>query len=209
MRARRGFTLLEVMLATGILVVALVVLVQTQWTAAEMTFLSDRILVATQLAQEKIAEVRMRVEREGFQTADIYEKGDFDDFGDEALDLQMKDLKDYHWEYLVAPVDLELAGDLTASAQQLATSLGAGAGGTSGASSQATANIPNLGGMLSPDMLTKALDPYVREVRVRVWWGDDSKEAEELKNEVVVTTHLVNPSGQVFAADPNAQPTQR
>ena len=53
----------------------------------------------------------------------------------------------------------------------------------------------NLGALMSGDAITQMLGPYIREVRVRVWWGEDSDEAEELGNEVVLTGHVVNPTG--------------
>ena len=202
-RTRRGFTLLEVMIATGILVVSLVILVETQATAAQMTIESDRIMVATQLAQEKLAEVRLLIEREGFQTADVHEQGDFDDFGDEVLNLQFEDaLDDFHWEYLIHEVDLEVAGDLMGSVNSLAEAYGMEGGLGGGGSAAAAGGGMDLGAMssfLSPDMITNALDPFVREVRVRVWWGEDLDEAEELGNEVVITQHVANPAGQARA----------
>lgn len=195
MRSRRGFTLLEVMIATGILVVSLVVLVQTQSTAAQMTVEADRIIVATQLCQEKMAEVRMLVEREGFTDAEITEDGDFDDFGDEAVNLEFEGLDDFHFEYLITPVDLELAGDLSSAAGGLLGAMGAPAGDAAAAAAQ----IPDMSSFgLSPEAITDALDPFIRELRVRVWWGEDFEEAERLGNLVEMTTHVINPAPDVL-----------
>ena len=44
-------------------------------------------------------------------------------------------------------------------------------------------------------MIVEFLAPYDREVRVRVWWGLDSAAAEEDGTEVVLTTHVINPTG--------------
>jgi hypothetical protein len=41
------------------------------------------------------------------------------------------------------------------------------------------------------------LGMYIREVRVRVWWGKNAKEAEELKDQVILVTHVINPTGQI------------
>jgi hypothetical protein len=46
-------------------------------------------------------------------------------------------------------------------------------------------------------MIAEFLGPYVREVRVRVWWGEDSESSEEDGSEVVLTTHVINPGGAV------------
>ncbi|MEZ4322766.1 MAG: prepilin-type N-terminal cleavage/methylation domain-containing protein [Myxococcota bacterium] len=199
---RRGFSLLEVMVALAILVVSLVILVETQSTAAYATREAERVVTATDLAEAILAEASMRVEMEGFSgDGEIYEKGDFDDLGDEALNVEMgDDLEDYHWEYAVQEIDIALAGDIASMAQGLsggevggddnpldAEALGAAIPGGAG----------GLGALLSPDMISQMLGPYIRELKVRVWWGDDSQEAEEEGKEVIIVTHVINPSGDI------------
>lgn len=204
LRARRAFTLLEVMIATAILVVTLVILTETQATAVQMTLEAERIQIATQLAQAKLAEVQLLVEREGFpQGSDLTDKGDFDDFGNEVLNLQFgDDLEDFHWEYLVQEIDLELAGDLLGTINQLT-----GQFGGDNATGAQDMEIPGVGGMdalsafVSPEMITDLLDPYLREVRVVVWWGDDVEEAEELGNQVELVQHISVP-GRMKLQDP-------
>jgi prepilin-type N-terminal cleavage/methylation domain-containing protein len=191
---RGGFTLLEVMIALGILVVTLGILIEAQGTAAEMTWEADRMIVATNLAQEKMAEVRALMEHEGFQDDEIYEEGEFDDFGDEALNVEMRELEDFHYEYLVTELDLGLAGDLAALQANFGDMLGPGPDG-------APAPMPDLSSFgISEDMLIEMLQPFIRELRVRVWWGEDSEEAEEYGDEVVITTHVINPQGNLLGA---------
>ena len=65
-----------------------------------------------------------------------------------------------------------------------------------------------LGALLSPEMLSQMLSPYIREVRVRVYWAGDSREAEENGTEIILTTHVINPSGELVLSndegyDPN------
>jgi len=196
-RFRRAFSLLEVMVALAILVVSLAILVETQASSAIVTREAERIILASDLAQAKMNEAVLFVEEEGFKQGD---RGDFDDFGDEASNLDFKDeLEDYHWEYWVSEVDLSLAGDIAGMAQELSGSGEFGDAGEGG---------PDMGGMgggsnplaaigMNSQVITEMLTPYIREVRVRVWWGKDSKEAEERGDEVVVVTHLVNPTGVV------------
>ena len=50
-------------------------------------------------------------------------------------------------------------------------------------------------GMLSGDLLTNQVGKYFREVRVRVWWGEESKHAEEWGNEVILTGHIADTKG--------------
>ena len=78
-----GFTLLEVVIALGILAVSLVVLVDAQATSVEMTLSAERYSTATMLAKEKLTEVRLMLEREGFGDQEIEENDNFDDYGEE------------------------------------------------------------------------------------------------------------------------------
>lgn len=192
-RARAGFTMLEVMIALSLLTLSLFILIQAQSSAVIMTDEADRILNASQLAQEKLAEVRFLVENEGFQDGDVWEEGDFDDFGDEAVSLEFSELEDYHWEYLVTEVDLETATNLSATMNNLAGSLSA--------PGQPPPQMPNLSQFgISEDTIADMLNPFLREVKVRVWWGEDLEEAEEIGNQVVITTHLINPHGNMLGA---------
>ena len=46
-------------------------------------------------------------------------------------------------------------------------------------------------------MIAEFLGPYIREMRVRVWWGKDGESREEDGAEVVLTTRVINPGGAV------------
>jgi prepilin-type N-terminal cleavage/methylation domain-containing protein len=194
---RRAFTLLEVIIALAILAVGLTVLVSSQGQAVLMTRETDNIRVATLLAQEKMDEAMLRVEAEGFTNQDIDEDGDFSDFGDEDFrgqqtsDLELGEaLKDFHWAYTIRQIELELP-DLN------------GALGTLGANdyfpnASEQSETPSLdesmvSSFLSPDMIATQLSPYLREVRVRVWWGDNEDETDQVE----LLTHAINPSGDV------------
>lgn len=200
---QRGFSLLEVMVALAILVVSLAILIETQASSAVITRESERVILATDLAYAKLNEAVMFVEEEGFkQVAEVSDNGDFDDFGDEASNLDFKDeLEDYHWEYWISEVDLALAGDIAGMAEELQGSGVIGGGGDDGPAPPGMAALGGEGGNpfgalgVSSEMITEMLTPYIREVRVRVWWGKDSDEAEERGDEVVVVTHIVNPTG--------------
>lgn len=194
-RRRRGFSLLEVVIALSILTVSLVLLVETQSSAVLLTEEAERMITATDLARLKTTEVTLRLEQEGFQVADVYESGDFADLGDDLLDMEFgPELEDYHWEYLVSEVDIAMIGDLATAAQNLPT-MGADGEETSGLGGGGSPMeaLSALG--IGPDMIADFLGPYVREVHVRVWWGEDSEWAEENGTEVVLTTHAINPTG--------------
>ncbi|MCA9566256.1 MAG: prepilin-type N-terminal cleavage/methylation domain-containing protein [Myxococcales bacterium] len=193
---RRGFSLLEVMIALAILTTSIVILVETQSTAAWATREAEKVVTGTDLARYKMSEALLRVEADGFTDGEIFESGDFRDLGDEVLNLQMGEaLEDFHWEYAVQEIDIQLAGDIAAMASEFAGDDGGGEGGPA---------IPGLPGgagglsaLLSPEMLSQMLGPYIREVRVRVWWGKNSDEAEEYGSEVILVSHVINPSGDL------------
>lgn len=198
-RSRRAFSLLEVMIALAILAVSLAILLETQASAALVTRESERVIIASDLAYAKLNEALLSVEEDGFQQTQVSESGDFDDFGDDATRMDVGDeLEGYHWEYTVTEIDLEMAGDLAGMASQLQSSGVIGAAQPEGAPSIADAAgganpLEALG--MSPDMISDMLTPYIREVRVRVWWGEDSEVAEKRGDEVIVVTHVVNPTG--------------
>lgn len=193
---RRGFSLLEVMIALAILTTSVVILVETQSTAAWATREAEKVVTATDLAQYKLTEATLLVEMDGFSEGEIYEKGDFDDLGDDVLNLQMGEaLEEFHWEYAVQEIDIQLAGDIAGMVGGLAGDDGGGAGG---------GGLGGMGGMLSavmsPDAIGEMIGPFIREVRVRVWWGEDSDAAEEHGTEVVLISHVINPSGEIQQA---------
>lgn len=198
---RRGFSLLEVMVALAILMMSLVILIETQSTAAWATREAEHVVVATDLAEAKLAEALMRVEIEGFTDAEFFEQGDFDDLGDEALNVEMgDDLKEYRWEYSMQEIDVALAGDIATMASEAMGSGGDDAGGLPsglGDISGLPGGGGGLGALLSPEMLSQMLSPYIREVRVRIYWDGESKEAEENGTEIILTTHVINPSGEL------------
>lgn len=205
-RSRRGFSLLEVMIALAILVTALTILVETQSSAAFISREAERIVTATDLAALKYDEAALVVEEDGFQLGDIGESGDFSDLGDEAMDLEFgAELEEYHWEWWVSEIDFELAADLVGAAGDLQSS-GVLGGGGEAAAPAGGGGLGALGGLVSSDMMTSMISPYIREVRVRVWWGEDSDFAEEEGSEVVIVGHVINPSGQIIANPDAALP---
>ncbi|MFH1469711.1 MAG: type II secretion system protein [Pseudomonadota bacterium] len=198
---RRAFTLVEIMIAVAILAGALVVLVESQASAVLLTRETENLLAATMLAKEKMAEVQLSVESEGFGEQDIEEEGDFESFGDaEGLDLGLdldEAYEDFHWAYTVRKIELELGGDFSGMAEGLA---GEGYWGEQDLDQQSQSQqkaeqsgqqAPGLDDMgVSSDMVTDLLGGYIREVRVLVWWGDN----EDEEDQVEIVTHVINSS---------------
>jgi len=202
--SRRGFSLLEVMVALSILVVSLALLVETQSNAALMTYEAERVIAATDLATAKLNEARMLVEEDGFQASDIEENGDFSDFGDGSSQLDFEDaLDDFQWSYTIAEIDLALAGDIASMMSEFGDNgvmdafggEGAGMDELGGGGGDPLSQFASLG--MSSDMLTEMLAPFIREVRVVVWWGESMDESAERGDQVVMTGHVINPTGVV------------
>jgi prepilin-type N-terminal cleavage/methylation domain-containing protein len=206
---QKAFSLLEVMVALGILSVALFVLIDGQATAVLMTLEASKITVATTLAQEKMSECVLILESEGFQESDINEEGDFEDgifseFKAGGLDgtfddANSEEYEDYHWAYTIRKVDLNLSGDIASMAAGFA---GSGmAGDDAQAATQEQGQQMDLNDMgISNDMLTDQISPFIREIRVIVWWGDKDFDEEKSDDWVEIVTHVVNPTGQVVPA---------
>ncbi len=203
---RRGFSLLEVVVALGILAVSMFVLVDSQGTAALMTREAEDITVATYLAREKMSQIVLMVESEGFQEQEVTEEGDFSQgvyggWRQGALDGEFYEINTdeafdkYRWAYTVREVELSFDNDMAGMADQLSGSGYWGEEATESMDQQdQQMDLSDAG--VSGDMITDALSPYMREVRVLVWWGENEDEVDQIE----LVTHIVNPSGQVVPA---------
>jgi len=190
---------LEVIIALGILALGLMVLVDTQATSVLAVTEADRLRTATMLADEKMKEVLLTLEYEGWTDQDIEEDGDYEDFGEEefrgeSLHLEMEEeLLDYKWAYTVRAIELNLPPDLFSMADQLA---GSGYWDEEKTENMDTSGAPDLTAFgISPDMISEYLADYIREVRVLVWWSEDEDDRIELIH------HVINPRGVVQNAD--------
>jgi prepilin-type N-terminal cleavage/methylation domain-containing protein len=206
---RRGFTLLEVVIALGILAVGMTVLLQTQATAVVMTSEADKVRVGTLLAQEKMAECQLLVEKNGFSSDDVEDDGDFQDYGAEDFradvgDIDMEGaLDDYRWAYTIRQIELTMPDDLTGTATDLINQgyLGEDVKSSYEASEtdEESLDLSDMG--LSSDMVTDQLSNYIREVRVMVWWSDEQDEEGNYLDSVELVTHIINPSGFVISGE--------
>ncbi|HCH66711.1 MAG TPA: hypothetical protein DFR83_28165, partial [Deltaproteobacteria bacterium] len=198
--ARHGFTLLEVVIAIGILSVTLLVLVQSQASAVFMTVDGRKVSTATMLADEKMQEVILTLEREGWTSQDIEEEGDFEEYG--AEDFRGEDanveaeLEDFKWAYTVRRIELNIPTDLSGTADTLAEGGGLGDQAQEEGLGDMGLDLSMIPGF-SPDMLMDQLSGFMREVRVRVWWGEN----EEGEDQVEFVHHVINPTGVVTSMD--------
>ncbi len=196
MRSRRaGFTLLEVTIALAILGVSLFVLVNSQGSSVLMTQDAGRTIVGNYLAQQKMTEAILQLEEEGFSSTEVNEEGDFEDFGKHpgfGSDVEFGDAYDsYKFAYTIRKVDMQL-GDVAGASEQLqAAGIGPSADAEGG--SAETPDASALG--LDPSSVGEMLGPYMREVRVVVWWGAEPSPDKPCEDCVELITHVANPSG--------------
>ncbi len=191
----RGFTLLEVLVALGILAVSVLVLVDSQTASVKLRQQGEEVVVGTMLARDIMTLVEIRLEKEGFGELTISEFGDFRE------EEYMDSYPDYYWEYEVSRVELDLNRifSMVNSLMGMAEDEGAVedesmlTGGLS---------MESLG--IDMSMVTEQLSRYVREVRVRVYWcGEEGRRNEGYcgPDEIILVTHAVNPTGRVASAE--------
>ncbi len=201
---QRGATLLEVMVALGIVATAYVALIGTQSASVRLSTYGKQVTTAAFLAQTKMEEWEQKLEKEGFPDMDESEGDDFDELG----------YPHFLWEIQIKKVELPVG----AAFEQLLSSFGGGEEGA-GAEGGVQSMLSQLGGaegmlsgqlgelaksklggaggggltgLLNPDMLrgsveslTQMLEEAIREVTLVVSWGEGEDER------LTVTTHLV------------------
>ncbi len=208
-RLRPAFTLLEIVISLAILSVSLMVLVESQMASVIQTLDGQRILTGTQLAEAKIAEVLLNLEMKGFQESDMGEEGSFEEFGDNGEFGDVVDFEgeydDYGYAWTVRKVEMQL-GDVAGTLEDLQQSgdLDQSTTGTTSTADDAGVDSSMFTSLLSPDTINDTLSPWMREVRVIVWWDEDPGEQEGetiCENCVELVTHVFNPSGKVFNSE--------
>lgn len=208
-RNRAAFTLMEIVISLAILAVSLMVLVESQTASVIQTMDGQRILTATQLAEAKLTEVLLTLEMEGFSESEKGEEGSFEEFGDngefgEVVDFE-GEYDDYGYAWTVRKVEMQL-GDIGGTLEELQQSgdLDQSSTGTTTSADDAGIDSSMFSSFLSPDTINDTLSPWMREVRVIVWWGEDPGEQEgesSCENCVEIVTHVFNPSGKVFNSE--------
>jgi len=187
---KRGFTLLEMMVALGILAVAYVALMEAQSGSIRLSTYGKQITVATFLAQSKMEETDELLTREGFPDMDDEEEGDFEELG----------YPSFKWRLEVNKVELPLGEAFSQMLSQFGDSGEQDAGGMAGMAGGQLGGMMGSGGpgaavagMLSPDMLkgqvemlADMLEKALREVRLTVFWEEGGP-----GKELTLTTHLV------------------
>jgi len=183
-RMSRAFTLLEVLLALGILGFFLVSLFQLTSTAALSQSHARTLTVATLLARSKMADLEQELQTNGFSATDEEESGNFSEEGwpaySWAAQILIPKTDDLSPEQLLAAfTGLPLGPDMDASA--LLSSL------IPGGSASSDALAPLLGPLQTQfARMVQTLTQQVREIRLTIHWTHrGNPESFELKTHVL------------------------
>ncbi len=192
---RGGFTLLEVMIALAILAVSFTALLGTQSQAMMVTHYIRSVTIASILARSKLTELEHHFKKEGFDTFDETESGDFSDEG----------YSDFQWEVTLEKIEADEAA-LESIMAQVPTD-------PDEVKSQMTASGPlagvDLGSMqFNPGMIFSGLPAFletlgekVRKVTFEITWPEGRKGRRSMGvNTYFILFEAVQP--QVDMTDP-------
>ncbi len=216
MRRRRGFTLLEVLVAVAILGLGMTVLLSSQAGLFSGSQRAQNLSVATGLARCKLSEVELKLQKEGYPISDQHDEGNCCE-GEEDSSYQCS----WKIEKVELPQPKDLAGGGSDGGAEEPGGLGAfgglaalqsggsavlgGDGGLGGLSSLLSAGAaaggvqgmaPLVMSMVYPD-LKPMLEASIRKVTLTVHWKEGKNERE-----LAVTEYVTNP--QQGGLDPNA-----
>ncbi|RYF08246.1 MAG: prepilin-type N-terminal cleavage/methylation domain-containing protein [Deltaproteobacteria bacterium] len=157
MKAQRGFTLLEVLVALAIMGISLTVLLQAQGAALRSASRSRDMTVATLLARGKMIDIEKHLFHDGFSLSTEDESGDFSAEG--ASEMK--------WHYRISEVEFDMSA-LLSLCDKFAP--GSAKGGDSSARSDCESFLGGLGASIGG--FTEELGRSLRAVELTVSWAE-------------------------------------
>ncbi|HSP78685.1 MAG TPA: type II secretion system protein [Myxococcaceae bacterium] len=195
MRRTRGFTLLETVVALGILALALMAIFDLNSGAVSNHAYAKKLTVATLLARSKMTDLEQQLYDEGFSNDDDEESGDFSEEGWSNFKWRARIIAPQpdgvSPEQLIGAIfNLPIGGGETGDDPLggLAAMFGGG-GGKDGAPQMPGGGMGAMGAMAQP-MFTQMIQQItntVREVHLTVYWKDGTQ-VESLD----LVTHVVS-----------------
>lgn len=173
---RRGFTLLEIMIAMAILSISLLALYTSMGNSLRISGQAESTNEATQLARRKMSEILMTLDEDiarGAFPEEKEETGSFD-----------KPFEKYKWSYVIKKVELP---NIQPPSDEPTANVGEGNSSSkdSGSSQTTTPGLENQAANLA-QMVTKKISESIRELKVTISWGDNEEDEEK----ITITTHL-------------------
>lgn len=186
MVTRRGYTLLEVLIAMSILAVSLAILIGSQANSALMTERANRMALASMLIRSKMIDIEGELRTEGFQDTNQEFSGDFHEEGMDEME----------WEALVEVLEIppEAAPEFAAQINQQLFGDGESQGSLSGSDAVSQwlpmimAEVPNF----INDMCTRA-----RRITLTVTWPEGRNNEMSLTVEQYVVD-LTSPGNAII-----------
>lgn len=186
---KKGFTLLEVMMAMAILAVSLSALIGHQSVAIQMSDYSNKSSQASFLAESKLLDVEDKMLRDSIDVFDNCEQGDFRSEG----------FKKFDWKACAYKLEMQ-DGAAEALTERFLAMLGGIGGALPGNDSGSSlSSNDRLAGQIGqavgilPTIITQ-LEDKLRKVRVEVSWSDQTGE-HVLLLERFVTSLGMPPAG--------------
>jgi general secretion pathway protein I len=198
-RNRRGFTLLETVVALAILALALMAIFDLNSGAVANHVYSKHLTVASFLARSKMTDLEQKLYDEGFPNDDDEESGDFSDEGWPSYKWRAKiiapDTNGVSPDQLIGAIFNLPIGETDGGLDGLGAIFGGGAGGADGKGG-GSGPVPaggGLGGMAAGmaqpmfNQMIEQITQTVREVHLTVTW----KEGKVVESMDIVT-HVVS-----------------
>lgn len=171
---KKGFSLLEVMVALGIIAISISSILTSMATGASIPYDSKKRLKAIDLAIIQLHEIERKLKKDGFKDEDIEEHGDFDD----------KDFSEYHWVARIKKI--EIPDDIAMLSKMF---LGGGDDENDSSNSKMKGMAGLLGGYIQT--LKDTFEKAIREIEIEVYWYYGGEE-EENKEKFILVTHIID-----------------
>jgi general secretion pathway protein I len=197
---RRGFTLLEVMVALSILALALVAIAGINANSFESSNYAKHVTVATLLARSKMIDIEEELRKDGFGDDEKTWDGDFDEEGYPGM----------RWRAVARPVEVNVAqllgpllgGEVSSDQlpEEMQAFLGAMNGDLPADSEEVAKYAEDVGGSelkqlmggeqmeLIFKQIGETLGDSIREITLEIEWGKEGIDLEEIKFVQYVTT---------------------
>lgn len=216
---RRGFTLLEVMVALSILALALVAIAGINANSFESSNYAKHITVATLLARSKMIDIEEELRKDGFGSDAKTWDGDFSEEGYPGM----------RWKAVARPVEIDVAqllgpllgGEVSSDQlpEEIQAFLGAQSGTLPAVGEDAEKYAEQVGGSELSQLLGggqmelifkqvgETLGDSIREISLEIEWGKEGVDLEDIKFVQYVTTtgrlSFQPPAGGAPAVNPN------
>ncbi|HJL43347.1 MAG TPA: prepilin-type N-terminal cleavage/methylation domain-containing protein [Myxococcales bacterium LLY-WYZ-16_1] len=208
---RRGFSLLEIMVAMSILALSLTVIAGINANSFDSSNYARGLTVATLLARSKMLDIELELQDDGFSQGERDMDGDFSDEGYDEVE----------WEAVVRPIDVDVSklvrqffgGELNAEnlPDQMQAFMGASRGIDPSELEDEAVPADRVREMLGGNQLelvfrqvSETLEDAIREIVLDVRWGPEGdRESIRFVQYITTTGRIAAPSGRTGNRSPS------